>query len=213
MTHPTTTENLPDGRTSPPESSRQEPTEPSPVLPSPAGAPAPAPVHHVTPARSIALDVILGAAAGAVGVWTMDRVGWFLYNHEDPAALEREHQARAGGKDVAHAAIEKAAAMTGIDLPTGEPNSAGIAMHYALGVLPGALYGAARHEVPALRASYGALYGFGLFALMDETVAPALGIAAGPTHYPWQAHERGLVSHIVLGIATETVLRVSDRVR
>ncbi|MBG6219000.1 hypothetical protein IWX75_003488 [Arthrobacter sp. CAN_A6] len=206
MTSPTPGETLPD-RPVPRDPSGNEHMESSPVP----GAAVPA--HHVGPERSIAVDMLLGAVAGAAGVWAMDRVGWFLYNHEDPAALEREHQARTGGKDVAHAAIEKAADMTGINLPTGEPNPAGIAMHYALGVLPGALYGAARHKVPALRAGNGALYGCGLFALMDETVDPALGIAAGPTHYPWQAHVRGLVSHIVLGITTETVLRASDRVR
>ncbi|WP_216699005.1 DUF1440 domain-containing protein [Arthrobacter sp. Br18] len=220
MTHPPTTENLPDGRTNPPgpsrqEPFRQEPPEPSPVLPSPAGAPAPepAPAHHVTSERSIALDMILGAAAGAAGVWAMDRVGGFLYNHEDPAALEREHQARAGGKDVAHAAIEKAADKTGIDLPTGEPNPAGITMHYALGILPGALHAVIRREAPFMKAGNGALYGFGLYVLNDEIVAPALGLASGPKEYPWQAHARGMVAHTVLGVVTESLLRISDRAR
>lgn len=154
-----------------------------------------------------------GAVAGAAGVWVMDRVGWFLYNRENPAALDRERRARVGGRDVAHAAVQKLAALTGTKASITEPNPAGIAVHYALGVLPAALYSLARDRVPSLRAGNGAVYGFGLFLLMDEIAAPALGLASGPGRYPWQAHARGLVSHVVLGIGTAAVLRVLDRAR
>ncbi|WP_189636361.1 DUF1440 domain-containing protein [Arthrobacter sp. NamB2] len=142
----------------------------------------------------------------------MDRIGWYMYNHENSGALRREHQARPGGRDVAHAAVAKAAKLAGRDAPD-EPNATGIAVHYAFGILPGALYAAARKSVPALRTGNGALYGVALFILLDETIAPALGIASGPTRYPWQAHLRGLVAHLALGVATETVLKSGDRRR
>lgn len=158
--------------------------------------------------RIRAADLMLGAAAGAVGVWVMDRVGWFMYNNEDPAALQQEHQARPGSVDVAHAAVQKFAILMGHTRPPEQPNAAGIAVHYALGVVPGALYGVLRNRVPALRAGGGAVYGLALFAVMDETAAPLLGIASGPTSYPWQAHARGLIAHLVLGVTTETLLRV-----
>ena len=58
----------------------------------------------------------------------------------------------------------------------------------------------------------GSLYGRGLFLVNDELLAPALGLAAGPLQYPWQAHARGLVSHLVLGAATDAALEVLDRV-
>ena len=48
---------------------------------------------------------------------------------------------------------------------------------------------------------------------MDETAAPLTGIASGPGRYPWQAHARGLVAHLVLGITTEALLRASDHIR
>ncbi len=47
----------------------------------------------------------------------------------------------------------------------------------------------------------------------DEVLAPALGLASGAARYPWQAHARGLVGHLVLGAATDTVLDVLDRVK
>lgn len=163
--------------------------------------------------RSVGADVLRGAVAGAVGVYAMDKIGWYLYNREDSSALAREHAARVANLDVAHAAVRKVSELTGTKTSTTQPSAAGLAVHYALGVAPGAIYGVARHHLPVLRAGSGAVYGFGLFLLMDEIAAPLLRVAAGPTKYPWQAHARGLVSHVALGVVTATVVRVLDRGR
>ncbi|MDP9378265.1 MAG: DUF1440 domain-containing protein [Actinomycetota bacterium] len=163
--------------------------------------------------RNVVLDAALGALAGAAGVWVMDKIGWSMYGREDDDARRQEHEARVHGKDPAHVAVEKVAEMTGAPLPTEEPNPAGVAVHYGLGMIPGAMYGAARHEFPALRTGSGALYGMGLFLTQDEVTAPLLGLASPPGDYPVEAHVRGLVSHVALGVVTETVLGLTDRVR
>ena len=93
-----------------------------------------------------------------------------------------------------------------------QPHPAGIAVHYALGVLPGALYAPLRRRLGGLGAGRGLLYGLGLFLVNDELLAPALGLASGPTAYPWQAHARGLAEHLVLGAATDAVLGAADRI-
>ncbi len=162
--------------------------------------------------RNVAVDLVLGAIAGAAGVWVMDRVGWLMYDREDPAALAQEQRARPGGRDVAHAMVAKVGDVTGWEVPREQPNAAGLAVHYGLGMVPGALYAVARREVPALRAGNGALYGSVLFAVNDEAAAPLLGVASGPTAYPWQAHARGLVAHLLLGLATDASLNALDRV-
>ncbi len=164
------------------------------------------------PGNNVAANVVKGAIAGAAGVWLMDQVGWGLYLREDPAARQQEQEARVGGKDVAHVAAGKVAGTVGRRLAPAQPHPAGIAIHYALGVVPGALYGALRQRVGGLGAARGLLYGLGLFLVNDELIAPALGLASGPLRYPWQAHARGLVSHLVLGAATDTVLEVLDQV-
>lgn len=163
--------------------------------------------------RRVLVDMAAGALAGAVGVWAMDKVGWFLYEQEHAAALEREREARVHGKDPAHAALDKVSELSGVDVASGQPSAAGIGVHYGLGVVPGALYGAARREWPQLRAGGGALYGLGLFVTQDEMMAPLLGIAGSPGEYPWEAHARGLISHATLGVVTETVLSLFDRAR
>lgn len=118
-----------------------------------------------------------------------------------------------GGKDVAHAAAGKLAAAVGRKLMPEQPHPVGIAMHYALGIVPGALYGTLRRRAGGVGAGRGLLYGAGLFLVNDEILAPALGLASRPAAYPWQAHARGLVSHLVLGAVTDTVLEVLDRDR
>ncbi len=113
---------------------------------------------------------------------------------------------------VAHVAANKMARAVGTELSSKQPHPAGIAVHYALGIIPGALYGPLRHRVTGLRVGRGLVYGFGLFLVNDELLNPLLGLASGPTAYPWQAHARGLVSHLVLGVATDVGIDALDRI-
>jgi len=153
----------------------------------------------------------MGAIAGAAGVWLMDRVGWFLYRRDDPAALQREKAARVEGKDPAHVAAGKVARAFGITLSPSQPHPAGITVHYALGVVPGALYGPLRRRANGVGAGRGLLYGLSLFLVNDELLNPLMGLASGPAAYAWQAHARGLVAHLVLGASTDAALDALDR--
>lgn len=160
----------------------------------------------------LATEMVKGALAGAGAVWLMDQVGSFLYRREDPQTIRQEADARVEDLDVAHVAANKMARAVGTELSSKQPHPAGIAVHYALGIIPGALYGPLRHRVTGLRVGRGLVYGFGLFLVNDELLNPLLGLASGPTAYPWQAHTRGLVSHLVLGVATDVGIDALDRI-
>ena len=161
---------------------------------------------------NLAADMIKGAIGGAIGVWVMDRVGWDMYLSEDPKAFQQEKEAQVEGKYAAHVMVGHAAEAMGKELTDAQQHKAGKMMHYGLGIMPGAIYGALRHRVPAVAAGSGLVYGFGMFALEDEIVNPLLGNTSGPMAYPWQAHARGLVTHLVLGAVTETVCSALDEV-
>lgn len=45
--------------------------------------------------------------------------------------------------------------------------------------------------------------GFGLFVFQDELINAAAGLSGNPKDYPWQAHARGLVAHLVYGLMTD----------
>ena len=154
---------------------------------------------------SVTADALRGAVAGAVGVWVMDRVDWSMFEHEDEEARRRTESVRPDGKDPAHLMAGRAAEAVGLKAVP-QPHPAGIAVHYALGIGPAALYGALRDRVPAVGAGRGALYGLAVFLLHDEMMNPAAGLAAPPHRYAWQAHARGLVAHLVYGLVTDAVL-------
>ena len=96
------------------------------------------------------------------------------------------------------------------DAGRSEPNGAGIAVHYALGMGPGALYAGQRQRRPWLRTGRGALYGVALYLANDLLAARLLGIAGPQGEYPWQAHARGLIGHLVLGMVTEATLNAIE---
>lgn len=157
-------------------------------------------------------DWMKGLIAGAAGVWAMDRIGWYLWNRESPEKLQREFAARPDGLDPAHVVANRVADAVGRPLSPKQPHPAGVAVHYGIGMGPAMGYAALRRDVPRIAAGRGLLYGLGLFILVDEVMAPAAGLAGGPGEYPWQAHARGLVSHLVLGVVTDAVLDVLDSV-
>ena len=157
---------------------------------------------------ALAVDLLKGAVAGAVGVWAMDRVDWFLYERglDTPETRRQTEAARPGGMDPAHVTAQLAADAMGVRLSSPKENPAGLAVHYSLGIMPGMLYGAMRDRVHYVSAGRGLGYGFALFVVEDEIANPMLGIAAPPGQYPWTAHARGLVAHLVYGFVTDAVL-------
>ncbi|GAB3175771.1 DUF1440 domain-containing protein [Telluribacter humicola] len=161
---------------------------------------------------SVQKELMKGAVAGAVAVWLMDRMTRYMYRHEDRDAYKQEKEAQIDDKYVAFVAADKIANTVGVKMNDQQEYIAGKTVHYLLGIVPGALYALMRHRVKGLNKAHGLLYGLGLFIVMDELMAPAAGLASGPLAYPWQAHARGLVGHLRLGLSTDTVVRALDKV-
>ncbi len=161
---------------------------------------------------SVFKEVLKGAIAGAASVWVMDRITWYMYNHEDREAYKQEKNAQIDKKYVAFVAADKIAKAAGVGMNDHQEFISGKTIHYLLGMMPGALYGVLRHKYKDLDKGRGLLYGFGLFIVMDEIVAPLAGLSSGPLAYPWQAHARGLAGHLAVGVATDAAVRVLDKV-
>ncbi|MDP8916688.1 MAG: DUF1440 domain-containing protein [Pseudomonadota bacterium] len=157
---------------------------------------------------SLAGDVIKGAAAGALAVWVMDRVDWFIWSRQPYEVRRRIEDVRPGAMDPAHVLANRAAEAFGRDLLPVQPHPVGIATHYALAVLPTVLYALLRRRVSGVAAGAGTVFGLGLFLAQDEALNSILGLSAPQRTYPWQAHARGLLAHLVLGATAEAALRV-----
>ena len=116
---------------------------------------------------TVVADLAKGAVAGAAGVWIMDRVDWLMVEHGDQEAWRQTRAVRPNHKDPAHNMVGMAAAVVGAK-PIPQPHAAGIAMHYAVGMGPAAVYSATRKHLPGCLMSRGLLLGLGMFLVEDE---------------------------------------------
>ena len=158
-------------------------------------------------------DVARGAIAGAAAIYATDRLDDYLWGLEGPAVRARTRAARPGGMDPAHVLAHRLAAAVGQELSPAQPNPVGIAIHYGLGGLMGALYALLRSRAGFVAAGSGVPFGVTMFLLEDELMNTSLGTAGRPGAYPWQDHARGLVAHGFFGYMTNGLLRALFGVR
>jgi hypothetical protein len=158
----------------------------------------------------VAGDLLKGAVAGVVGTWAMDVATWALYRQHDDDVLEQEQRTRVYGKDTAHAAARHLARAVGSDAAQEEPNAGGILIHYQLGIAPGVVYARLRRRFPWITAGKGALWGATLYVINDLIAGRALRLTGPQRDYPWQTHLRGVVGHVVLGVATHLTLEALE---
>jgi len=153
---------------------------------------------------SIARDAVRGAAAGAAATWLMDRLTTGMLQLQAPAVTAREEAAQRNGKSSVANLVDRFEAGTGIAVPAARRPMIENAVHYLLGIVPGAIYGVVRRRLPFARIANGLGFGVAIFAANDEYANAALRLSGPPAAYPLQTHFRGLAGHAVLGMATET---------
>lgn len=161
--------------------------------------------------RSLIADLLLGAVAGAVATWAMDKGTTVLYEREGEEARKQENEAREG-KTAYGVAAEKVAGVAGTELSKKQRQGYGTGIHWALGAGAGALYGALRHRTPWASLGFGTLYGLLFWLVVDEGANTALGLTPPPQEFPWEAHARGLAGHLLYGVTAEATLQAAEAV-
>ena len=156
--------------------------------------------------QSTLLTVAMGAAAGAIGVWALDRLDWFLYERMSDADRRRTAAARPRGEPPAEALVTFLSSVARTELSPRSHAAASLATHYAIGIAPAIGYALLRDTLPGRGPARAAAYGALLFALQDEGLNTITGLGGRPGAYPWQDHARGLAAHILYGVATEAAL-------
>jgi uncharacterized membrane protein YagU involved in acid resistance len=154
---------------------------------------------------------LLGAAAGAAGTFALDRADWWMWDHEDPAARRQTEAVRPNGEPPADVLVSRIEEAAGVENDEATHRALGQATHYAIGIMPAVGYALLRNRLPGRGVPRGLLYGGTLFLLQDEVLNSVTGLGAKPTAYPWQAHARGLVAHLVYGVATELALNAAEK--
>lgn len=153
-------------------------------------------------------DAIRGALAGAAATYLMDLVTTGIYEAQPAEATKLEATGRPNGKGAVTNMVDRFETESGIAIPRERRPLVENVVHYALGVVPGALYGVIRRWIPFARLGRGLAYGLATFVVNDEYLNTKLGFAGPIEAYPPEAHLRGLAGHAVLGVATETGIQL-----
>lgn len=158
--------------------------------------------------RQLALNAMIGIAAGLSASWIMDRF-------QTVVGAATNDGGSNGGSDEKPTTVKAAdmlsETVTGEPVPQPYDKLAGSAVHYGFGAFLGGLYGAWGAVMPSVRSGFGTAYGGAVALVADEALVPATGLAPPPTDVPAQTHAYGIVSHLVFGAALEGSRRLIER--
>lgn len=147
--------------------------------------------------------ILRGATAGLVGgviaSFAMDRLQALTASLSSSDSDEEPATAKAADR------IKQA--VDGAPVPEPMQPLAGQLVHYAVGAGLGVAYGIAAEFRPGLASGYGAPFGVGVAAVLDEGAVPAAGLGAAPWDSPASTHAYSLVSHLVFGVVADLVRR------
>jgi len=159
--------------------------------------------------KSDAGDVVKGAIAGLVG----GLVASFVMSEFQAllSAVSEEEKKSKNKKEDEPANVNTAEAISenlfDHRLKKSEKESAGEAVHYAMGAASGLIYGIASEVAPMTTVGLGIPFGAAVWLIADDVVVPALGLAKPATEYPLSTHAYALSSHLVFGLTTHLVRR------
>ena len=151
--------------------------------------------------KDIVKGIIAGAVAGLVATFVMTQYQNLTQNfagddedaekNDDPATVKAANMIT---KNVFDHPLKKS-----------EKDTAGQVMHYLMGGVSGAIYGATTEITGKARMAAGFPFGTAVWAIADDVVVPALGLAKSPTQTSLSSHAYALTSHWVYGAVSEFV--------
>lgn len=153
-----------------------------------------------TPGHPVWVDLAVGLLAG----WAATQVTNLAQRplrRATPESVDRQEEAVRPGASSSLVAARKLA--RGLDIPPsqGRDERWGEAIHLAVGLGWGPVYGLLR-RYGGLRPTGAALVsGSAMSLILDEALVPALGLSAPCHRYPAFTRVRGFVAHLVYGAA------------
>lgn len=163
---------------------------------------------HQNPIKGALCGLAAGAGASAV----MD-IYWKIVNENFGERPEQKPKGKNDGQKEERPSTQIIAdkvsqALTGHEVPRKDKATAGVGVHYATGLLFGALFGIAAALRPRLGIIGGLLYGAAIWAFLDELALRLLGIAPNPEKVPAAEHAQALGAHLVYGGGTALFTRL-----
>lgn len=145
------------------------------------------------------LDIVTGLLAGLIATRVTDWVQRPLWQATPDSEKAREPDAPDGSS--AMTAARKTAEICEVDAGDDDLDILKNTIHYGLGAGWGLLYVVLRRNCSMGILTSGMLTGTALSLIIDEALNPALEITPPADAYPMSSHIRGLLAHLVYGLA------------
>jgi hypothetical protein len=144
-----------------------------------------------------------GAAAGIAGGLL---ASWVMNKFQAAMAELEGKKKSSGGEDATIKTADRVSrSLLDHKLTKKEKEVAGPVVHYAMGAVSGAIYGAVSELMPVSKWGLGLPFGAAVWLVADEVALPALGLSKKPADYPAAVHAKALASHLVYGLSTDLV--------
>jgi hypothetical protein len=156
----------------------------------------------------ITKDIVRGSVAGLIGIMAHVATAQFMWDwtkRTSPEKIKREHEIEP--KDPFPILADKLGTLVGVTPTEKQERQFEQYVTVGTGASMGALYAVAARRWPLDWLTGGVLFGTLFWAIEDETMGPALGLAGDNTQYPMEAHVRGWAAHVAFGIVTAAVVK------
>lgn len=168
--------------------------------------------------RCLWTSIGAGALGGLAGAFVMNQFQALvslaskkLSEQEGGDEQKQDEQGQKGDDATVKTAKAISSGVLGHELTEDEKKWAGPLVHYSLGTVLGAIYGAMAEAMPVVSIGAGSAYGAAVWAGADEIAVPALGLSGPPTESPLSTHVNALAAHVVFGLTTGLVRRLLYR--
>jgi hypothetical protein len=160
------------------------------------------------PRRSLFIDILSGAAAGALGTVALNQAFKLAGKLQPKSGKQPTKESRESPTEtVARKALEP----VGIHLEGDRKKKAGEVVHWSYGITWGALYGALHKLLPQTGRLFGLGFGFGLFLFGDVLLLPTLRLIPPAHKLPLPSHLSAIAAHLAYGSAAEGSYRLFRR--
>ncbi len=161
--------------------------------------------------RNLIKGIIAGAIGGLVASFVMTEYQALTSKMSDD---DKKKKPKSKKDEPANVKIAEMISENVFDhkLKKSEKEPAGEAMHYLMGGVSGAIYGATAEMTGATTMGAGLPFGSAVWAIADDVVVPALGLSKSPTQYSLSTHAYALTSHWVYGLTTELVRKAVRKI-
>lgn len=156
------------------------------------------------------LDLLSGAAAGAVGTYLMtpsQKMVQMRQSGEDKKA-EKENALE---KNATEMTAIKLAKPFGVKLEGKGLKKASYAVHWLYGISWGIGYALLSRRFRGAPVIAGILFGSALWFFGDELAVPTLGLAPTAERFPVSTHLKALSAHLGYGLGVDVVHRAANR--